>query len=380
MIDGGNSPMTDILFTYTTAAHQHTYGDVYLRVGEKLEECGFSIAHLDLQGLVTEYVGSLDSLTIAQQISAFKPKIIISDEESLFCEIGRFFSGRGKVLGSQEREMVDLVMEEIDTCLFDNYWGSIQSNSSRSYVGSVEKKISFIERMREEEVCIPESVLRSELPNWTYKTLLEKFHSNHDGFILKEEGKHRSLGVHFIDSAERFLAYGKDAVVAQKRVEDGGLYPCSLRVLTFGDSILGSFLFYHTQDLICSNALGARERIPLCTPMEKCHETALDILMRGNVDYLWKHGVLDDFTLRGDVAAISRHIGAMASRSVLRGLDFCFDSLGKPFLLEAQTGPGNLRRGSLLEVSGLRTGDVEYNIAGAVDILTREFERLLVDG
>ena len=421
--------MTDILFTYSTSAHANSYAEIYLRIGQKLKHNGFSIRYLDLKKLSYDYVNSLESSVIADTIDSFRPRFIISDEESLFCELGKVFSnGRSRLVESRlgdfsqlenefqlesrspfesrlgnvsvvddvfqlertHRGMVRLLMAEIDDHSFAHYWGNTQSSSSRPYSLSVEKKESFIERMRGEDVPIPLTVLRKEVDKeyWCYSFLDAALGSDGRGFMVKEDGKHKSKGVHVVDSVVAFAGVGHKAVVAQEMIYDKGRYPCSLRVVTFQKNILGSCLLYNTEDLVRSNRDGSMSKIFLGDHVTALEHDLLNDLCSGEENYLWKHGILDTtssggsvtLTLREDVALLARYVGSLPSRSFLRGLDFVFDSAGNPFLLEAQTGPGGIRSGNFALFCGKEPGSIEYNISSAVEFLACEFQQLLDDG
>ncbi len=353
-----------MLFTYLEPFETHTYADVYLRAAFALEKRGVPVSYLDVEPLFREYVGSeenfMDTAAIENMLSKHKQDVIFHDHTSFFEQIvslARHYDATA---------LVSHFIHDFEEILHVQCKGRVQSNSPLSDEEALEEKVGFVKRMREEGIIHPKTVLRDELParRWNYKTLVQMVGNYSREFIIKKEHAHRSFGVYKIRRDDDTIN-DRRIVLAQRYIRDGMAFPTSLRVITFDGEVVGSFVFLNTQDKYRSNF---PDYIVSVWISEQNPEWKGFVSLRGE-EYFLQHGVDPQGCLVEKIQVLCERVGSLPSRSLLRGIDICFDEAGNPYVLEAQTGPGNIRKGNFARMMGGLPRSEEYNVACATMFL-----------
>lgn len=353
--------MLDILYMYSQAHTQSSYGQVFLEAGKYLKKEGANVGFFNIARFAKGYTFS--NYFAFECLQRQPAKLIISDHSSVFLSL---------LEQGLPREMVQLLQDDLDQVQLNEHRGRLQTNSPLYMPGSLELKVGFIERMREEKLPIPPSALREELEpaQWNYADLDVLLNDGKkNGLVLKEEGKHCARGIHVV-MEETEIPTHPTVKIAQQLIHPHHDYPASLRLITFPGRIIGGFLIYHPRDLALSNKDGKR-KIPLNISGTYYKDTfGLDSLLQAN-------GVDDDLTVREDVLDVGLKTSLLPSRSLLRGIDMIFDGAGNPYVLEAQTGPGNLRGDTYPLLAGLDYKFPEHSVEVATYVIAHCLDRHL---
>jgi len=365
--------MVDILFTYDRA-EENSYDHVLLGVGEVLQEEGFNVKHLDLSEMLKSYISEGDlfipPLYLQDCVDIYKPKLVISGCRGIHESL--HYRRLSKQLCPED---INTLRESVEDFFNENYVGRLQTNSPLRSDGALELKIEFIYRMISEGIPIPRTVLKEETNSndWNYDHLNRILNENNGSaeIILKEVSKHFGNGVHLIDSPDNF--FDNDGIqIAQEIIKSQTPFPCTLRVMTFADEIIGGYLVY-SNDHFRSNSK-FRLHIPINTNGIIVNPGLVTEEIKKYLPYL---GVDNDLYLTDEVKDISIRVGGLPSRSLIRGLDFIFDQEGNAYLLEAQTGPGSLCKGIYSSINKREKGTKDENIRFAIKFLSQKFASYL---
>ncbi|MBT4539020.1 hypothetical protein HOI26_00105 [Candidatus Woesearchaeota archaeon] len=344
--------MIDLLLTYDRT-RRFSYGDVYLNVARNLLNENFKVTVLDIENLIADTKSVPVSVYLQQYTDHFKPKIVVSDHAGLY-----------ETISSVQNSPI--IQDEIEDFFSTEYQGRLQCNSPLSFPGALELKVEFIRRMRDEKLPIPQTILHEDFDDWNYNSLAKKLGSP---FVIKETGQHYGKGVHLVNE-ESALLHKDSVVLAQRRITSVTDFPCTLRVMTFGSEIIGTFLLY-SNDHLLSNAKDHTAML-LNTPIKVNDSIPSKFL--GKLSNL---GLNSNLELTDEIHELATTIGGLHSRSFLRGIDIKFSEDGLPYVLEAQTGPASLQKGTYCSIQGIKKGNVSHNFQTAVNFLTPRFLNLL---
>ncbi len=357
--------MLDILFTYHRPL-SGTYGEAFLRAGGLLTQEGIHVGCLELSKVATSYFQRESYLEEVTQRT--EPKLIVSHSGSLRHSLAA-------VLGRRvNTESIHVLEEEIESFFIRRYQGKIQTNSSYNPGVGIEFKEGFVRKMRKHKLPHPLSVLQGEVSKeeWNYEALDDRLNSGErKEVILKDITLHRGRGVHAVQGESPLFAQ-PTIRVAQKRVGSfhatSNSRPYCLRVVTFPGKIVGAFLTYNQKDGLCSNHQEGYVRVVLHPGRE-----IPDYSLRG---ILPEVGVNPNLTLREDVYDLALRVSRIPSRSLLRGIDILFEE-GKPYVVEAQTNPGNPTQDSFPVMAGINSDSSEKNMIITSVVLASCLARVL---
>ena len=354
--------MLDILFTHHRP-QLGTYGEAFLRAGGLLVKEGFRIGCLELPKVAASYFH--DESYLLEVTQRTEPRLIISHSGSLRRSLAAALGCRANP------ESLRALEEEIDSFFFPRYQGKMQTNSFSGPAESIEFKEGFVRQMRKHRLPHPSSVLRSEVleGEWNYTSLDDTINGGErKEVILKDVTLHRGRGVYAVQE-ESPLFTQPTIRVAQKRV---GSSPSSLRVITFPGKVIGAFLLYNPHNNLHSNVQQGASRVLLYSSSP---------VQRNTIDSSWNLDLLSaginlNLTLREDVHDLALNVSRIPSRSLLKGIDILFEE-GKPYVVEAQTNPGDPTQDSFPVMAGIDSDSSEKNMVVTSIVLASCLARVL---
>ncbi|MEK6938154.1 MAG: hypothetical protein AABX04_03850 [Nanoarchaeota archaeon] len=295
----------------------------------------------------------------------FNPQLVISHRRSLDMSLQ---------LRDVDPCLAEIMKEEIETFLINKYWGKIQTDTNYLCRNSVEFKEGFVRRMQEESLPFPRTVLREEVSrkDWNYNYLNKYLNVDvlWEGFYLKDISLQRSKGVHYVRNSHGFKTK-PNLKIAQQKVTPDDQPACSLRITTFPNQIIGGFFRYSPGDNLCSNSLD-EGKIPIDIGNGVRTEVTTEIL-----DLMQRTGLTKEGRVLPEVLDLALKVSKIYSQSLLRGIDVIFDAEARPYVVEAQTGPGNPEGYTYASLLGLKPNTPQECLDLTVRVISESLERFL---
>lgn len=356
--------MLDVLLTYDTPEPE-TYGEIYYQAALLLKQRGYNVSFLDIPQFAAAY--DFDDTTLKGITSSLSPKIIISHQASLQRTI-RTHLGR-----ELDPEIYTALEEEIERFTLKHYQGRCQTNSHYNAPKALEFKEGFVHRMREEGIPFPLSIIRSvdvSEEQWTYQTLNQLLNqgTSQQGIIVKDITESKGQGIYFLQDESLDVLTDRNIRIAQRRILNDTLFPCSLRFVTFPGRIIGTFLYYSKTDAYRSNLPGHYNKIVI-SPKNIAQLKKDDPQV---FSQLPQNGFTRNSEVKEDIIDLATRVSALSSQSLLRGIDIIFDGDGNPYVLEAQTNPGYSWSTNYPLMAGLEPGEKSHNLAIAAWIIAHQ--------
>lgn len=353
------------------------YAQVYAGVIQGLENHGWEVKPVLDQSYVissrdpTEIMDFIDSrIETARKLS---PDLVMHDNYSCYHQL--WYTGwdlnpfeEQQNLHARVSEMMGIIQES----LFQNFKGSVESVRSTTY-DSWNEEISLKHRLFEfaKDVGIPTPDTMIFSDDWSslkYNQLAEWITGSPQGnLMVKLIYSSGGEGVYPVSSQEELAEFRqkagaqKDFAVVQRKLELPSKWPYSIRVVAWGETVMGAKLIVNGNHAFCSNTYMGGISLDLALPGQepRTDMSALSDLTEYEISIVRDTAEHCGIDLKNRILPLemnynSELVGLHDANFLLRGDDYMVDSDSATMLIESNTRPGPPGTGMFATMHGLK--------------------------
>lgn len=353
------------------------YAQVYAGVIQGLADHGWEVKPILDQSYVissrdpTEIMDFIDSRI--DTVRKLSPNLVMHDNYSCYHQL--WYTGRDinpfeeqQNLHARVSEMMGIIQES----LFQNFKGSVDSVRSSTYE-SWNEEISLKHRLFEfaKDVGIPTPDTMIFSDDWSslkYNQLAEWITGSPQGnLMVKLIYSSGGEGVYPVSNQEELAEFRKkagtqkDFAVVQRKLELPSEWPYSIRVVAWGETVMGAKLIVNGNHPFCSNTYMGGISFDLALPGQESRTdmSALSGLTEHEINIVRdtaEHcGIdLENRMLPVEMNYYSELVGLHDANFLLRGDDYMVDSDSATMLIESNTRPGPPGTGMFATMHGLK--------------------------
>ncbi len=349
------------------------YGNVYRNLLEGLEERGWVIERAFNPNSLARVAGNerAEDDFIHRQSAALPRDVgmVIHDPYTFYHQLWHAIRDSGRLPDGNLHIATRKARAKVHEALYRAFGGRVERTWShtKAWDDETSSKDRFFRFADSVGIPVPDTILLGETDeSWlNYETLSDYLTGSPDGkIVLKKIESSGGKDIYPITSQKDFDQFRKAAgdmrgYVAQRSLQLPTGHPYSIRVVTWGDRILGAALLVNMNHPYCSNSKQGGLAFNLAVNGEKPRtgRRKLEGLDFQEIDAVngifdWCGINIDRRVLPEDLDLYANFIGDNSTNSLLRGHDFMYDDHRKPVAIESNYHPGPPGTGMFSDITG----------------------------
>ena len=333
----------NIAFIGNSEKFSSHYGRVYHRIGTLIGNKACIRRFVDPGAVIEDPSGPYLNAQMSEMRS-FGPDIVFHNPVDLASQIAT----EGKTMGRSPEE-IHGAYKMVENAFARDFYGSVELLSEPLEI-ETSTKDGFYKLCKQNRIPTPRTVVIRDIdPALRTHAHIARMLGRHDTAEIVYKNCRGGCGLeNFLVSSHKemrkvFGSGNGSNFVAQERVNIGPI-PFSMRVVTFGTSVIGGVLLVNPEGGFSSNGAQGGTGLGLALYGERFIECGLPDIGLDSREILRIFGQagVDPFERKipDEVLRLASIIGGLPSRNLLRGIDFLFDIKRNVYALECNSVPG----------------------------------------